>query len=148
MREIAVGVLVGVFDLFNVGHLAALVTAAGRCDHLVVAVATDDLAGRAGRRRPFVPETEREQIVGAVRGVERVVLLGDDPLEELAGLLRETRAGAVLVLDDEPLADEVVATVAEAMPGVPLIRLETGRVTASAAVRAALDGPADRSSVA
>ena len=145
MREAAVGVLVGVFDLFNVGHLDALVTASGRCDHLVVAVATDDLADRVGHRRPFVPETEREQIVGAVRGVERVVRLGED---ELGPLVLETGAGVLFVLDDESLAEEVSDVIDRTAPGVPLVRLEDSRMTASAAVRAALDGPADRSSVA
>jgi cytidyltransferase-like protein len=140
MREAAVGMFVGVFDLFNVGHLDVLVTAAGRCDHLVVAVVADDLAAATGRRRPFVPETERGQIVGAVRGVGRVVLV---TAADLGPLVRETGAEMVFAPDDEDLADTVVVP-----DGVRFEPLDGGRVTASAAVRAALGGPTDRSSVA
>jgi cytidyltransferase-like protein len=139
MPDHAVGLVVGVFDLFHVGHLDALRSAAARCDRLVAGVASDDLAARTGHRRPFVPETEREQIVGAVRGVERVVVLDD---ADLRTLLRETGADGVLVLADESLGDAVDAG------DTPVVPLGGGRATASAAVRAALDGPAERSSVA
>jgi cytidyltransferase-like protein len=139
MPDHAVGLVVGVFDLFHVGHLDALRAAAARCDRLVAGVASDDLAARSGHRRPFVPETEREQIVGAVRGVERVLVVDDADLRDL---LRETGAEVVLVLDDETVGDAVDSGHA------PVLPLAGGRETASAAVRAALGGPDERSSVA
>jgi hypothetical protein len=139
MREAAAGVLVGVFDLFNVEHLDALLAAAARCDDLVVAVVSDDLAERHGHRRPFVPETEREQIVAAVTGVRGVVLATD-----LASVADDTGAQVVFALADEGVA----GAVADAGTGVPVVALSGERVTAAAAVRAALSGAAGRSSVA
>jgi glycerol-3-phosphate cytidylyltransferase len=139
MREAAAGVLVGVFDLFNVEHLDALLAAAARCDDLVVGVVSDDLAERHGHRRPFVPETEREQIVAAVAGVRDVVLVTD-----LAAVADDAGAEVVFTLADEGVADAVADSGAD----VPVVVLSGDRVTASAAVRAALSGAAGRSSVA
>jgi hypothetical protein len=129
MHQAAAGVLVGVFDLFNVEHLDALVAAADRCEDLTVAVLSDDLAAGTGRRRPFVPETERLQIVGAVRGVARVSVATSLPAAVRGAEL-------VLTLDSEDLAPVVRAAVADA----PLEVLTAGRATASTAVRAALAG--------
>ena len=139
MPDHAVGLVVGVFDLFHVGHLDALRAAAARCDRLVAGVVSDDLATRTGLRRPFVPETEREQIAGAVRGVARVLVVDDADLRDL---VRETGAEVVLVLDDETVGDALDAA------HVPVLPLGAGRMTASTAVRAALGGPGERSSVA
>jgi cytidyltransferase-like protein len=139
MPDHAVGLVVGVFDLFHIGHLDALRSAAARCDRLVAAVASDDLAARHGHRRPFVPETEREQIVGAVRDVEHVLVVDD---ADLRGLLHDIGADVVLVLEDEAVGDAVDAG------RTPVLPLADGRVTASVAVRAALGGPDERSSVA
>jgi glycerol-3-phosphate cytidylyltransferase len=141
MRETAVGLLVGVFDLFNVEHLEALVSAAGRCDHLVVGVVSDDLAVATGRRRPFVPEPERVQIVGAVTGVRRADLVTD--LRTAAATTAATGAGVIFTLDGEGLADDV-----RAATEIPVVPLAAGRATASVAVRAALAGSTGRSSVA
>jgi hypothetical protein len=138
MRETA-AVLVGVFDLFNVEHLDALLAAAARCDDLVVGVVSDDLAERHGHRRPFVPETEREQIVAAISGIREVVLVTD-----LGSVADAAGAGVVYTLADEGVTDAV----AEAGTGVPVVPLTGDRLTAAAAVRAALVGAADRSSVA
>ena len=143
MREAAAGVLVGVFDLFNVEHLDALLDAAARCDDLVVGVVSDDLAERHGRRRPFVPETEREQIVAAVSGVRAVVLVTD-----LAAVAGDAGAEVVFTLADEGVTGAVAEALAGAGDGVPVVTLSGGRVTAAAAVRAALAGAAGRSSVA
>jgi glycerol-3-phosphate cytidylyltransferase len=143
MHEAAAGVLVGVFDLFNVEHLDALLAAAARCDDLVVGVVSDDLAERHGHRRPFVPETEREQIIAAVTGVRAVALVTD-----LASLVDEAGADVVFTLADEGVTDAVAEALADVGDGAPVVPLMGDRVTASAAVRAALSGAAGRSSVA
>jgi hypothetical protein len=108
----------------------------------VVAVVSDDLAERHGHRRPFVPETEREQIVAAVTGVRGVVLATD-----LASVA-DDGARVVFTLADEGVAGAVAEAMADEGNGVPVVALSGERVTAAAAVRAALSGAAGRSSVA
>ncbi|GAA4132773.1 adenylyltransferase/cytidyltransferase family protein [Actinomadura keratinilytica] len=78
MREV-IGFTPGVFDLFHVGHLDVLRRSARLCDRLVVGVWSDELAERVHGTRPVVPQLERMEIVGNVRGVHDVV-----PLERAA----------------------------------------------------------------
>ena len=65
----------GIFDLPHVGHLRYLRAARACGDWLVVAVNDDRSARRLkGRGRPIQKAAERAALVGAVRGVDRVVL--------------------------------------------------------------------------
>lgn len=69
----------GVFDLFHVGHLRYLEGAATEGDVLVVAINSDQ-STRAykGPTRPYVPEDERAEIVGALACVDHVIVF-DEP---------------------------------------------------------------------
>jgi glycerol-3-phosphate cytidylyltransferase len=147
MPENAVGLVVGVFDLFHVGHLDALRSAAARCDRLVVGVASDDLAARVTGREPYVPERERREILAAVRGTAGVVVLEtDEPARDVAELAPDV----ILVPSDDAAAELVVAELAaaEGLAAVPVEVLPESRSTASTAVREALAVPASRESVA
>jgi cytidyltransferase-like protein len=145
MPENAVGLLVGVFDLFHVGHLDSLQQAVARCERLVVGIASDDLAARVTGRDPYVPERERVEIVSAVRGLAGVVVL------EAATLGRDVDdiAPEVIFLaeGDEP-AGLVVRRLADVPEQARIELLPRVRTTASTAVRAALEPSAARSSVA
>lgn len=72
-RPGVVGYTAGVFDLFHVGHLRLLRGARERCDYLVVAVSTDELATEVKGEPPVVPFLERMAIVQSVRYVDHVV---------------------------------------------------------------------------
>ncbi len=72
----------GVFDMFHVGHLNILRTARATCDRLVAGVVSDARAEAVKGVRPVVPESERLEIVGAIRYVDDVVL--EDVDEKLA----------------------------------------------------------------
>lgn len=68
----------GVFDLFHVGHVRYLQDAATVGDLLVVAVNSDaSVRAIKGEGRPFVPESERAEIVAAVRGVDLVTVFSE-----------------------------------------------------------------------
>ena len=136
----------GVFDLFHIGHLDHLRRAAGD-GRVVAGVATDDLVERLSGHRPFVPQSERLEIVGALRCVARVLPLGT---EDLAAHVLAAGVGTVcLPADDEDAvqtgldADGLLAGT-----GIAVVRLTGLRETASSAVRAALDRTTSRSSVA
>jgi rfaE bifunctional protein nucleotidyltransferase chain/domain len=79
----------GVFDLLHVGHLRYLQGAAAEADVLVVAV-NDDAAVRQlkGEGRPIVGESERAELVDALRGVDYVVLFADQTVGPLLEALR------------------------------------------------------------
>lgn len=79
----------GVFDLLHVGHLRYLQGAAAEADVLVVAVNDDESVRRLkGPGRPIMPACDRAELVDALRGVDAVVLFGDDTVGPLLEALR------------------------------------------------------------
>jgi rfaE bifunctional protein nucleotidyltransferase chain/domain len=79
----------GVFDLLHVGHLRYLQAAAREADVLVVAVNDDASVRRLkGPGRPVMPEADRAELVDALRGVDYVVLFGDDTVGPLLEAVR------------------------------------------------------------
>ena len=69
----AVGYTAGVFDLFHMGHLNLLRQARERCDFLIAAVTSDELARELRGTAPVLPLIERMAIVQSVRHVDHVV---------------------------------------------------------------------------
>lgn len=68
-----VGLLMGVFDLFHVGHLNLIENAKARCDYLRVGVLSDELVYQFKKIYPTIPQEERMRILGAIRFVDEVV---------------------------------------------------------------------------
>lgn len=68
-----IGYTAGVYDLFHIGHVNVLKRAKAACDHLIVAVTTDELALQQKGRLPVIPFAERCAIVSSVRWVDQVV---------------------------------------------------------------------------
>lgn len=83
-KQYPVGLLMGVFDLFHVGHLKLIQRARARCGHLRVAVLSDELAIRFKGQPPAIPLEQRMEILRALREVDEVVGIYDTPsrLEE------------------------------------------------------------------
>lgn len=79
----------GVFDLFHVGHLRYLESAAAEGDVLVVAI-NSDASTRAykGPGRPVIPEGERAEIVAALTCVDHVMVFDDPNVERILETLR------------------------------------------------------------
>jgi rfaE bifunctional protein nucleotidyltransferase chain/domain len=79
----------GCFDLLHVGHTRYLQGASREGDRLVVAINDDESVRRLkGSSRPILPDAERAELVAAVRGVDYVVLFGEDTVERLLRLIR------------------------------------------------------------
>jgi choline-phosphate cytidylyltransferase len=88
----------GTFDVFHVGHLRMIERAAALGDRLVVGVSADELNLRKKGREPIFTESERLEIVAALKCVSEVFV------EESLELKRDyvLRYGAdVLVMGDD-----------------------------------------------
>ena len=105
-----VGLAVGSFDLFHVGHLDALRAAAAEVDRLVIGVADDDLVARRRGSAPMVPLEERLEVVDAFFPDAAVQAVSTDDAAELVRLFGATQL-FVCVADvdaEGPLPDLVV----------------------------------------
>ena len=66
-----VGFVNGCFDLLHVGHIEMLEYAKSMCDHLVVAVDTDQRVRQSkGPTRPFNNVDDRQRMLIALRAVD------------------------------------------------------------------------------
>jgi len=78
----------GCFDLLHVGHVRYLQSARSLGDALIVAVNSDASVRRLkGPGRPVMAAAERAELVGALAGVDAVVLLEEDSADALIGRL-------------------------------------------------------------
>jgi rfaE bifunctional protein nucleotidyltransferase chain/domain len=76
----------GCFDLLHIGHVRYLQASAAEADRLVVAVNDDrSVAALKGPGRPILADSDRAELVAALRGVDYVVVFGD---RDVARLLR------------------------------------------------------------
>jgi D-beta-D-heptose 7-phosphate kinase/D-beta-D-heptose 1-phosphate adenosyltransferase len=84
----SVGFTNGCFDLLHPGHISLLRQASAACDRLIVGLNTDASVQRLkGPTRPVQSEASRAAVMAAVKGVDAVVLFGEDtPLEVIAAL--------------------------------------------------------------
>jgi rfaE bifunctional protein nucleotidyltransferase chain/domain len=79
----------GVFDLLHVGHVRYLQGARAEGDFLVVAINGDSGARRLkGAGRPFLPATERAEILSALECVDRVVVFEEPDVRAVLRALR------------------------------------------------------------
>ncbi len=78
-RGYTVGFTNGCFDLLHPGHASLIKQAAAVCDRLIVALNTDASVRRLkGPSRPVQNEAARAQVIGALKGVDAVVLFDED----------------------------------------------------------------------
>jgi rfaE bifunctional protein nucleotidyltransferase chain/domain len=74
----------GCFDLLHVGHVRYLEAAAREADRLVVAINDDrSVAALKGPNRPLLSESDRAELVAALRGVDYVVIFPEPTVTPL-----------------------------------------------------------------
>ena len=79
----------GCFDLLHVGHVRYLEAARSLGDVLLVALNGDAAVRRLkGPGRPLMPAAERAELVGALAGVDAVLVFDDDRADALIARLR------------------------------------------------------------
>lgn len=79
----------GCFDLFHVGHIRYLAGAKELGDFLIVGINSDEQVKKLkGENRPYMPETERAEIVSALRFVDFVTIFNEPTVEQLIRAIR------------------------------------------------------------
>ncbi len=74
----------GCFDLFHAGHIRYLSGARKLGDFLVVAINSDRrVRDLKGANRPFMPESERAEIISAFRFVDAAIIFDEPTVEEI-----------------------------------------------------------------
>ncbi|MBQ3424568.1 MAG: adenylyltransferase/cytidyltransferase family protein [Oscillospiraceae bacterium] len=73
MKKYRIGYTAGVYDMFHVGHLNVLMNAKALCEHLIVAVSTDEVVEANKHKTPVIRYEDRKRIVEAIRYVDEVV---------------------------------------------------------------------------
>lgn len=77
------GYMMGVFDLFHVGHLNLIERAKERCDELVVGVLSDDLVFEQKGSYPVIGLEDRMRIIAALEAVDEAVAVTDGRLSKI-----------------------------------------------------------------
>ena len=88
-RGLTIAFANGCFDLLHVGHVRYLQASAAEADRLVVAINDDrSVCGLKGPGRPILSETDRAELVAALRGVDYVVIFPEPTVTPLLLALR------------------------------------------------------------
>jgi cytidyltransferase-like protein len=69
-----IGMTAGTFDILNIGHIEILQQAKSLCDHLIVAVNSDELVFKHKKVNPIIPLKERMKIISELKSVDTVVI--------------------------------------------------------------------------
>ena len=114
---LTVGFTNGCFDILHAGHISLLRQAAAACDRLIVALNTDaSVSALKGPERPVQSEQVRASVMAAVKGIDAVILFGEQtPLE----VIRELQPD-LLVKGADYAEDQIV--------GADIVRSRGGRI--------------------
>ncbi len=88
-RGLTIAFANGAFDLLHVGHIRYLEGAKREADRLIVAINSDSsVRALKGPTRPILPETDRAELVEALRAVDYVVVFDAPTVTTLLELLK------------------------------------------------------------
>jgi len=70
-----VGFVNGCFDILHMGHLRLLEFCRSQCDHLIVAIDSDQMVKKTkGKNRPINNHLDRKYFLEQIKGVDKVII--------------------------------------------------------------------------
>ena len=88
-QKLTIALANGGFDLLHVGHVRYLEGARREADRLIVAINSDaSIRAVKGPARPVLPESDRAELVAALRAVDYVVIFDEPTVASLLELLK------------------------------------------------------------
>ena len=87
-KKYKVGITVGVFDLFHVGHLNLLERCKSMCDYLIVAVCQDDYVMQIKNKTPVYCDKDRMRILASLKCVDEVIPVTIQETEDKMELIK------------------------------------------------------------
>lgn len=101
----------GCFDIFHIGHLEYLSGSKELGDILLVGINSDASYYRAKGRKPVFSQTERQQVISALRMVDEVFIFDDDHIGNAIRAIRPAVFAKGIDYADKPLPQEEVMAV-------------------------------------
>jgi glycerol-3-phosphate cytidylyltransferase len=83
----SIGVVIGTFDMFHIGHLNLLRRAGGRCDALIAGINRDAVVLRDKHKTPIIRESDRLEIVRNISCVSQAFFVDDNAAQFIKYLL-------------------------------------------------------------
>lgn len=100
MKKYNIGITTGVYDLFHVGHLNLLERCKEMCEYLIVAVCDDDYVRNIKHKEPVFSLEERVRIIGALKCVDKVVVISFKEVDDKMLLLNRYKFDVLFSGDD------------------------------------------------
>ena len=111
MKKYKVGITVGVFDLFHVGHLNLLERCKDMCEHFIVAVCGDDYVAQIKHKTPVYPEEQRRRILAALKCVDEVIPVSIEETEDKMLLIKKHPFDVLFSGDDWKGQEPILLTI-------------------------------------
>ena len=80
-KKYKIGLTVGVFDIFHVGHLNLLERCKEQCEYLIVGICGDDYVRSVKNKNPVYNEVDRKRILSALQCVDEVIPISIEEIE-------------------------------------------------------------------
>lgn len=96
-KKYKLGYTQGVYDMFHIGHLHIINSAAAMCEKLIVGVNSDELVEQYKNKKTVISQVDRAEIVRNLKSVDECVIV--DTLDKVA-LYQKLKFDAVFIGDD------------------------------------------------
>lgn len=104
-----IGVVVGTFDMFHIGHLKLLVNAIQNCDYLIAGVNKDAVVLRDKNKTPIIPEDDRLEIIRSIFCVSEAHLVKDNAVQFIGDLIASGKKVDFYFRGNEPEKEYIVS---------------------------------------
>ena len=84
-----IGVIVGTFDMFHVGHLNLFINAKKNCDYLIVGVNSDNVVSRDKNIIPTISQQDRLKICKNIKQCDEAYIVNNNAYLFIKSLIKK-----------------------------------------------------------